>query len=238
MRYFFLLLVLFVLSCQPEETKLYGTDILQKSIQQHDPNHQWSTAEFSLRIQEPRLQNPVRFSEVSINNKTNAFELKRNRGDKVASYGIDAASITTVLLDNQIVQDTAMIAEYMLQHPRVKNYQWFYEVMLGLPMSLDNDILEKIGAVSEVTFNEKKSYRIPIKLKKPLFSDTWNLFISTEDFTLLGIEMVFPDDPNKGERLYFDKTIRIGEMQIPRFRHWCELNDSYSGSDVIVKQLD
>jgi len=238
MRYFFVFLLLLFVSCQPLETKYSGKELLQKSIQKHDPNDQWKEAKFSLRIQEPRLQNPVRFSEVSMNNKTNAFELKRNRGTKVASYGIDASGVTTVLLDNEIVQDTAIIAEYMLQHPRVKNYQRFYQILLGLPMSLGEDVLDKIGSVSQVTFNEKASYKVEIKLQKPLFSDTWNLFISTEDFTLLGIEMIFPDDPNKGERLYFDKTVQIGDINIPRIRHWYELDDTYSGSDIIVKRLD
>jgi hypothetical protein len=238
MRYFFLLFLGILLSCNPSEKELSGEDILLKSIQKHDPKAQWKQAEFSLRIQEPRLQNPVRFSEVYINNKTNAFALKRNRGDKVASYQLNADGTTTVLLDNEAVQDTTMIAKYMLQPLRVKNYQWFYRVLLGLPMSLNEEVLDTIGTVSSVMFNQKESYKVEIKLQKPLFSDTWNLFISAEDFSLLGIEMIFPNDPSKGERLYFDKNIEIDDVQIPRIRHWYELDDTYSGSDVIVKKLD
>ena len=238
MRYFVLLFLLTLMSCQPAEKELSAQELLERSIQKHDPKGEWNEAEFIVRIQEPRLQNPVRFSEVSINNKTGAFELKRNREDKVASYQIDSNGVTTVLLDNQVVQDSTLIDRYMLQDLRVQNYQRFYQILLGLPMSLDADVLDTMGSVSEVVFNEKSSYRIEITLKKPLFSDHWNLFISKDDFRLLGIEMVFPDNANKGERLYFNKTLQIGNIQIPRIRHWYELDDSYSGSDVIVKKLD
>lgn len=238
MRYFLLLSLLIVISCQPAEKEYSGEEILKKSIQKHDPKGQWNEAEFSLRIQEPRLQNPIRFSEVSINNGTNAFELKRNRDEKVATYAINADGVTRVLLDNKVVQDSILIDQYMLQHPRVKSYQRFYQIMLGLPMSLDSETIETIDSISAVEFNEKSSYRVEITLKKPIFSRHWNLFISTEDFTLLGVEMVFPDNPNKGERLYFDKSIQLEEIQIPRIRHWYKLDETYSGSDVIVKKLN
>jgi hypothetical protein len=238
MRYFFLFGLLLCLSCQPTEKEYSGNELLQKSIVQHDPNNQWNKAEFTLRIQEPRLQNPIRFSEVSINNKTKAFALKRNRGDKVASYQLNADGTTTVLLDDEVVQDSATIAEYMLQSRRVKSYQRFYQILLGLPMSLNEEVLDTIGTVSKVIFNQKESYKVEIKLQKPLFSDTWNLFISPDDFSLLGIDLVSLDDPNDGERLYFDKTLQIENINIPRMKHWYDLQDNYLGSDVIVKRLD
>ena len=162
----------------------------------------------------------------------------RNRGEKIASYGINAKGITTVLLDNKVVEDSLSIKKYMLQPRRVKSYQNFYQMLLGLPMSINEHTIAEFNSISKTIFNEKLSYKVQIKLKEPMFSDVWNLFVSEDDFTLLGIEMIFPEDPTKGERLYFEKTIQIGEITIPRIRHWYELNDTYSGSDVIVKLLE
>ena len=238
MRYFTFLFVLFFVSCAIPEKKLSGKELLEKSIQKHDPKNQWNTAEFTLRIQEPRLSNPPRFSVVYMNNQNNAFKLLRSREDKVASYGINAEGVTTVLLENQAVEDSSTIDRYMLQHKRVKSYQGFYQMLLGLPMSLNEKTLANVGVASKTTFNDKDAYQVQIQLKKPVFSDVWNLYISKDDFTLLGIEMIFPDEPNKGERLYFEKSIQIGEISIPRIRHWYELDDTYSGSDVIVKKLE
>lgn len=238
MRYSVFLFVLFFISCASPEKEFSGKEVLSKSIQKHDPNNEWNSTEFTLRIQEPRLQNPERFSLVYINNSNYAFKLMRNRGEKVASYGINAEGITTVLLDNQTVEDSLSISKYMLQPRRVKSYQGFYQMLLGVPMSLNENTIAKFNSISKTNFNEKDAYMVQIKLKEPMFSDVWNLFISEDDFTLLGIEMIFPEDPTKGERLYFEKAIQIGDISIPRIRHWYELNDTYSGSDVIVKKID
>ena len=141
MRYFTFLFVLFFINCNAPEKEYSGKELLEKSIQKHDPENQWSSAEFTLRIQEPRLSNPPRFSVVYMNNQNNAFKLLRSREDKVASYGINENGITTVLLDNQIVEDSTVIDRYMLQHRRVKSYQGFYQMLLGLPMSLNDQKL-------------------------------------------------------------------------------------------------
>ncbi|MFY0632031.1 MAG: hypothetical protein JXR05_16855 [Flavobacteriaceae bacterium] len=238
MRYLSFLFVLLFIGCKTPEKELTSNEVLEKSIQKHDPKNQWSNAIFSFRIQEPRLKNPERFSLVFIDNSNNSFMLMRNRGGKTASYQINPKGITSVSLDNKIVEDSLSIQKYMLQPRRVKSYQNFYQMMLGLPMSLNENTIAEFNAISKTVFNGKSSYKVQIKLKEPMFSDVWNLFISYDDFTLLGIEMIFPEEPNKGERLDFEKSIQIGEMTIPRIRHWYELNDTYSGSDVIVKLLE
>lgn len=53
-----------------------------------------------------------------------------------------------------------------------------------------------------------------------------------------GIEITFPDKPNEGERIYFDGIIMINGIKTPQIRHWHELkDDSYAGSDLIIKEL-
>ena len=53
MKYVSFLFVLFFISCTTSEKELSGKEILEKSIQKHDPDNQWSSTEFTLRIQEP-----------------------------------------------------------------------------------------------------------------------------------------------------------------------------------------
>lgn len=62
------------------------------------------------------------------------------------------------------------------------------------------------------------------------------VFTITSD--LNGIEIVFLDKPNEGERIYFDGIMDIHGVKIPRIRHWYEVkDDSYSGSDIISKEV-
>ena len=49
--------------------------------------------------------------------------------------------------------------------------------------------------------------------------------------------MVFPDDIKKGERIIFDDIIKINSILIPRIRNWHNLDNTYSGSDILLKEL-
>nr|WP_034242795.1 DUF6503 family protein [Aquimarina atlantica] len=173
-----------------------------------------------------------------MNNNDHSFELKRNRDQHISTHIIDEKGISTTLLDGEVNTDSTQIKKYRLQPERNPNYQKFYQHLIGLPMSLNKAAVDTFGKTSKTVFNDTDSYKIELVLKEEIFSKHWNVFISQKDYTLLGIEIVFPDDPTKGERLYFSGEIIIEGVKIPRIRHWHEYDtDAYSGSDIIVKEI-
>ncbi|WP_074408276.1 MULTISPECIES: DUF6503 family protein [Aquimarina] len=236
----FVLGTLICLGCttQKEEKQLDTQVILQKSIKTYDPDNHWSMTNLKVHIQEPRLSNPHRYSILKMNNKDNSFELTRNRDLHISTHIIDEKGISRTLLDGEINTDSIQIKKYRLQPERNLNYQKFYQHLIGLPMSLNDATVDTFGKASKAIFNDTDSYKIELVLKEIVFSKHWNVFISQKDYTLLGIEIVFPDDPAKGERLYFSGEIIIEGVKIPRIRHWHEYDtDAYSGSDIIVKEV-
>ena len=71
-----------------------------------------------------------------------------------------------------------------------------------------------------------------------MLSKAWSLFLSKSTKEVIGLEIVSEDEPGEGERLYFENTMTINEIRIPRIRHWHELSDdSYSGTDIIILEL-
>lgn len=231
---FFFLLILF--NCT-EKSVLTNTEILEKGIKKHDPKNEWKTAKINVHIQEPRIKKPERYSIVKLNNQTGSFELQRNRDTSISKHNIDENGISKTLLDDKISTDSLLIQKYRLDPKRNFGYKRFYQILLGLPMSLQDEKITLIDNVEEIIFNDKNAYKLSVELKKPMFSKNWNLYFSVDDFTLLGIEMVFLDDKTKGERLFFDSEIKIGEMILPRMRHWHKLDNTYSGSDVILEEI-
>lgn len=216
-----------------------GRQILNKSIKVHDPEGKWNTAKIKIHIQEPRLKNVHRFSRIMLDNATGAFQMERNREDKVTTHVIDKEGKSKSLLDGKAENDPALISRYRLEAARNFRYKQFSYVMLGLPMSLEGDAIKSFGDVSRVNFNSHESYKIPVTLSESLFSENWTLYIREDTFGLIGLEINFPDDATKGERLYFDKEIDVSGLRIPRIRHWHEYkDDSYSGSDILMEILD
>ncbi len=237
-RFILLLFVLSALACSIPPPKPDAQTILENSQSRHDPEAQWSNIELNLHIQEPRVQNTGRYSEVQLDNANGTFSLQRSRETSVATYQIDAAGNNTVLLNGNEQFPDSLKEKYMLDPARCATYQNFYQIMYGLPMTLNDSFLAQLGDAEKTYFNNTPCYKIPATLQEEMFSKDWILYISRKDFTFKGMEIIFPEEPTKGERLFFEGEIAINGVKIPRYRHWYELKDNeYAGSDIIVKML-
>lgn len=231
-----LLSVFFLVACGTKEISLDGGFLIEKSNQFHDKNKQWPEVDFKIHIQEPRVGNYKRYSVVSLNNKNNSFELKRNRDNHISTHIVNNKQVIT-LLDGKVETDSLLVKKYRLEPKRNRQYHRFYTSLLGLPMSLKN-LAKEIGTAEKTVFNGNESYKIPIELKEPLFSKHWILYISKKEYKIIGLEMVFPEDATKGERLIFEGEFRVGDIILPRIRHWKELTNEYSGSDIILNTIN
>lgn len=220
-----------------QEVKLNGKQILQQSITEHDPLNVWNHTKLHLHIQEPRISNPHRYSILQIDNSTNTFELSRNRDQYISKHSIKSDGNAYTLLNDKKVTDTLLIKKYRLETSRVINYKKFYTLFYGIPMSLNTSI-KKITNTTTAMFNRENCYKIEVELTEKMISKYWNIFISKSNYIIKGIEIIFPNQPNKGDRIYYNDSITVNGIKIPRIRNWHELSDdSYSGTDIIIKEI-
>ncbi|UII75643.1 DUF6503 family protein [Flagellimonas sp. HMM57] len=220
-----------------QEPKLHGRSILEKAMTVHDSLDKWKAATLNFHIQEPRISNPHRYSILKLNNAKNTFELTRNREIHISKHIIESDGNSIVLLDGKVETDTMLIKKYRLDASRNIGYKNFYKLLYGLPMSLENRI-GNVLQTSNSIFKNESCYKVEIELKDAIISKFWNVYISQADMTLKGVDIVFPGEPEKGDRIYFEGIIEVDGIKIPRIRHWHELkNDTYSGSDLVIKEL-
>ena len=236
--YLFFLVSTALFNCDDKkaQTSLSGQEVIDKSIEFHDPNKLWSKTILNLHIQEPRVYNPERFTKLYLDNSKNGkFELSRNRGKYLVTYTIDNNE-SFILVDGKKDIDSSLVREYNLIPSENIEYKEFYQFMYGLPMSLKN-MVKDINTTDISTFSGNKCYRVKVQLNKEVISKSWYLYISMENFELLGLELINIGDPEKNEQLIFDDTLENNGIKIPRIRHWYEGNDTYLGSDIILKKL-
>ena len=111
-------------------------------------------------------------------------------------------------------------------------------MMYGLPMSLHAEDISEMKDATITSFNGQESYQITIKLKEGLISKYWRLYLATADYHLLGLEIFDPKEEG-GEKIVLDGEMEYKGLLLPRMRHWYELDGkTYSGSDIIVKELN
>ncbi|MEM8900368.1 MAG: DUF6503 family protein [Bacteroidota bacterium] len=218
---------------------LTSEQVLEASRSFHDPNQAWESATLSLRIQEPRIQNPTRYSNLLLNNADGSFSLERNRDEHISTHIVNSNGEGSVLFNGSADIDSQYVAAYRLSPERSLGYRGFYEFMYGLPMSITEERTKSISPLNAAFFNDKACYQIEVELVEPLISAHWYLYFRESDFRMEGVEIFFPDEPEKGEKIIFDHLAEINGMKIPRIRNWYELsNGDYSGSDIIVSEIE
>jgi hypothetical protein len=237
---FFVLSFILSLNVVAQENKSAcknGSYILEQSQQFHDPHGHWQEAELSLHIQEPRIQNPGRYSIVNLNNASGYFKLDRSRDAHISSHIVAADGTASVLWNGSEYFSKDLIEKYRLQTSRCAGYQQFYQLMYGLPMTLDEQLVKTVGKVETIERNGQQVFAVDIELKEAMISKHWRVLIAVDNFQVLGLELFHPDDPTQGEILTFDDLVEVDGIQMPRIRHWYDMEAQYLGSDIIVKEI-
>lgn len=212
-------------------------EIIELSQKRHDPHGAWESAKLEIHIQEPRPQTPFRYSILFLDNTSGEFKLTRSVDEGLVDRIITPTGEAKVLLNGKNGLSEELIEKYRLGPERISGFRLFYQTLYGLPMSLNSKNIESLQREDDDVFQNREVSSIRITLKESVISKDMILYISKEDYSLVGLKFDHPDSSDRQDELiYFDGEIAINQMVIPRFRHWYnESSKAYLGSDVIVK---
>ncbi len=230
-------LFLSVIACAPPQAGKPQAEeaqtILERCFQFHDPNNEWPNWAGTYVSLEPRLQTPDRKSKVQLRTNGRFFDMERAYGKDTLHWTIKEGQYST-FVNGQLVQDTATMRLYRLSQERADGYHNYYRTKLGLPMSLKGRYQLKQEKVQPITWQGSSAYRLELEIADAPFSATWELFVDSENYQLLGYGF-FPEE-GEGEYLVADQLMEMGQMKWPRMRHWYSREaDEYLGSDIILK---
>lgn len=227
-----------IISCTNHDIveKVTGRELLEHSKNHYDPDGMWSGSTLSIHIQEPRLGNPARNSVLKINKQDSIFELICEIEVGTVTRIIEKGE-PRILLNGRESIPAEIKSDFGLTADRNSRYQQFYEIMYGLPMSLNEEILDSIHIPVLKEFNGEPEYELDITLKEPVISAEWSLIISASDFQLKAI--ILKHEDKEDELIEFAGKYSFQGLQMPRFRHWYSYNTGqYKGSDIILKTLN
>ncbi|MEQ8524766.1 hypothetical protein [Gracilimonas sp.] len=242
MRFLYLLATLMlIVSIQPKLVAQDKTpsEILRLSQERHDPNANWESAKLHIHLQEPRPQTPSRYSILYLDNATGEFRLTRTVEEGVIERIITPTGEAKILLNGSDDFSEAIREKYRLNAGRNSGYKSFYQILNGLPMSLNKNVVEEIQRGEDGVFEEMEIYTIRVELIEQIISKYWVLHIAKEDYSLVGLKFDHHEDSNQEDELiHFGGEFTFEEVIIPRFRHWYhEDSKEYLGTDVIVKEI-
>lgn len=206
---------LMLLSLQGVSQPMTSRELLQQTVNYHDPNGQWPVLRQELFFETDMPEGTVRTSQVKVDNALGVFEYT----SPMKSIGIKMDSCYQTKGEPEPCDRIARSRNYYL-------YLW------GLPMKLyDNGT-----TIDDQVYQERLKGQDYHVLKVIYAEDVWYFYIHPETFALEAYKF-YKDDPNqKGEIIYLEGEMQVQGMKIPTSRSWYRTeNDEYLATDRLVR---
>jgi len=209
-----ILFAVVVLQVQSQSAK----EILQKTIDYHDPNGEWKSLKATFEYAEKQPNGDVRKTVFKLDNAANSHYL--NRGDKEA-YRVNGKYEVEVLLGDKDAARGKMLRSYYV-------YLW------GLPMKLQDKGTKLLDEVKTENVKGADCFKIRVKYEK----ETYAFFVTKDTYQMVAYRFMKNDGSGKGENIYLEGEVTVGRMKIPKARSWYTIpNDTFLGTDVLVKGI-
>lgn len=221
------LITLFFLVFKTDAQDLTATDVLEKSINYHDPNHNWKSFNDSLYIDLITPNQPARKSKIKIDLSDEFFYLQMSKDSDTLVYTLNKDYCN---LQFKGFQDN----KYDLSCERAKMYKNYYTFLYGLPMKLkdpgtiiDKDVKRKI-------LDNKIYLVIKVNYEKGVGEDTWYFYFNPNTFAMEAYQFFKDESKNDGEYILLDGIETLSGIKIPKERQWfTNKNNKYLGSDIL-----
>lgn len=215
----------------PFSTVPNANTIVSKSIEYHDPNHNWEQLQIHLNFVESRPNGTTRHTSVEIDNKRGNFCISRKvEENEVSRHIINdscyyAVNGITSLNENKIEQ-------YKLKDERTFLLRNYYLYLWGLPMKLEDQgaIIENEAKLTK--FNNMESYEVKVMYDENTGSDVWYFYFNIETYALTGYKFYHAN--GEGEFITLSDTVTVSGIKIPKNRSWYINKDSkFLGTDTL-----
>ena len=213
--------------------------ILEQVKKGYDAKDHWSKVDLKVHLQEPRVGNPQRHTQLTLNRSDGYFEMSRPREGGTVKRVITSKGEEMSFLNGESEISEELRIKYRLNSETHAAMKRFYDIMYGLPMSVEEGFWEQIEPAEKSVFEGRDAYRINMVLNEELISKYWTLIIGVDDYQLLALEFTHPEEPdNEGELIKFEGEYEVDGVIFPRVRHWYLLgSNEYLGTDIIVEEL-
>jgi len=211
-----------------------GKFIIEKSIEFHDPNDNWSNLQAHLEFTETRLGSSDRHTSIEIDNIRGNFCLNREvkkmhvqRHIKLDScfYNIDEYEQLT----------GKEFEQYKLNDERSFFMRNYYLYLWGLPMKLTDNGTQVEEKAKLTKFDDKEAYEVKITYDAKIGSDLWFFYFNPKNYAMIGYRFYHNLEKGDGEYILLEGSELIFGLNIPKSRSWYTHKDStLLGTDILT----
>ena len=228
----FLLFVIFSTS-QFFGQEMTGLQLLEKAIEYHDPNGNWSTFSGTFSITMKTHTKSDRHSMIRVDLPNEYFNLFATQDKTSYGYILDKEKCQ-IYYNSNIATEEEKTAN-KLSCERAKMYQNYYTYLYGLPMKLKDAgtiIHEKVALKK---FKEKNYLVLKVSYEKEVGEDTWYFYFDPFTYAMEVYQFYHEEEKNDGEFILLSGLETVNGVKMPKKRAWYyNKGEKYLGTDILT----
>ena len=214
---------------------LSGDQLLEKSIQFHDPNGNWSTFKGAFLVTMKTPKSSPRKSFIEIDLPQEHFLVKAIKDGVITQYTVDKG-ICRIAVNGNTTPSEALLKKHKLSCERANLYKNYYTYLYGLPMKLKDEgtIIHQKTTIK--TFKGKEYLVLKVSYTKEVGNYTWYFYFDPKTYAMEAYQF-FKEQKERGEYILLTGLETIHDIKMPKERAWYyNKDDGYLGTDVLSKK--
>ncbi len=214
---------------------LSGDQLLEKSIQFHDPNGNWSTFKGAFLVTMKTPKSSPRKSFIEMDLPQEHFLVKAIKDGVITQYTVDKG-ICRIAVNGNTTPSEALLKKHKLSCERANLYKNYYTYLYGLPMKLKDEgtIIHQKTTIK--TFKGKEYLVLKVSYTKEVGNDTWYFYFDPKTYAMEAYQF-FKEQKERGEYILLTGLETIHDIKMPKERAWYyNKDDGYLGTDVLSKK--
>lgn len=234
MKHIIILTILSFFSLQLFSQTMTGKELLEKSIQYHDPKGKWEKAKITLNLKQDTPDRPQRFTTFKVNNKKGTFWQQDVRGENKVIRSLEKDKCTHELNGKKTFSDEEIKA-HRLECKWTKFWRDYQTYLYGLPMKLKDPGAIIHDKIEKTTFQKKECWQLKVTYNEAVGKDIWYFYFHPKTYALIGYKFYHDESKNDGEYITLEDEIKVKGMRLPRDRKWYfNIDNKFLGTDYIL----
>jgi len=235
MRRLGVIIVTFLLTLTVKGQDISASQLLEKSIEYHDPNDLWNIFQGRLFITMSTPDNTERLSEIEIDLPNEYFKSTSTQDNVIIEQILEKQDCTLRLNgETEITEED--IKTHRLTCKRARMIKNYYTYLYGLPMKLKDPGTIIDPEVQTRIFKGKEYLVLRVSYDEPVGKDIWYFYFDPISFAMEVYQFFHDESKNDGEYILLSEIENVASLKMPKIRAWYYNNDDkYLGTDVLTK---
>ncbi|WP_299112516.1 DUF6503 family protein [uncultured Winogradskyella sp.] len=213
--------------------------LLEKAIEYHDPNDNWSKFKAQFTVEMTTPNSPKRTSIIRIDLPNEHFAVRATKDTTTTVYTISKGKCSMVLNGKNL--DSTSAKKKKMSCERAILYKNYYTYLYGLPMKLKDSGTNLSDKVEYKTFKGKEYLVLKVTYDEAVGSDVWYFYFNPKTYAMEVYQFFKTDKngkekPDSGEYILLSGEALINNIKMPKVRVWYyNKDDKYLGTDTLVE---